>query len=193
MLSRKEFDQVFDSLYIIQNRDEFWWLYEKVAALNPKIIIEIGVEQGGTLKFWQSLLPKDGMLIGIDADPLTLTKVLENWDNSSKKLEANLSQPKLLDLKILTGWSTDFATAIAVGKALNHKRADFLFIDASYTPDKRAHQASEAEKEFTIYKGFVRDGGLIGFDDIHDLKSFLTKLPHLEMPPAAQRIALYRK
>ena len=49
-----------------QAHTEFFSLVNIVEKMNPHVIIEVGVENGGSLKFWELILKPGDLLIGID-------------------------------------------------------------------------------------------------------------------------------
>jgi len=155
-LNWEKFNEIWDSVYVVQDRDELFWLVNKVESLNPKAIIEIGVEKGGTLKFWERVLPPRGLLVGIDRmDPEA--NVGWDWKSSGR------------DIALIHGDSADTKTIIEVARFFSYTKADFLFIDATHTNEA-------VKRDFENYLPFVRSGGLVGFHDINDVKGFFNSL-----------------
>jgi len=148
-------NEKFDSLWSpvegcpAQNRDELFWLVNKVESINPEIIIEIGVARGGTLRYWEQLVPKGGTVIGIDKDLKILKQIEEWWDyhNSDRNLHLIIRD------------SLNEVTIKQVKQILSGRQADFLFINGHHDPEY-------VFREFVTYGALVRYGGLIGFHDI---------------------------
>jgi predicted O-methyltransferase YrrM len=111
-------------------------LAEAVRKLEPRLICEIGVQEGGTLRYWMQAAP-EAIIIAIDPEQFE-------------------SEPHGRNLRRLIGLSTD-------DKALEFVRAssplDFLFIDGD-------HSYQGAFSDFTRYAPLVRPGGLIALHDI---------------------------
>ena len=151
-MDKTKFQEVFNSVHIVQDPTELFWLVNLVEKLNPKIIIEIGVEDGGSLKFWEQLLPEGGTLIGIDiCDPQP--KVAWNWRGSSREIH------------LINGNSGDINVLQGVLQILNGRKVDFLFIDGE-------HSNQAVQRDFSLYSGFVRSGGLVGFHDLFEAMNF---------------------
>lgn len=146
-MDRERFDRIFRGGYVVQNPDELYWLVGFAEALNPTAIIEIGVEMGGTLKFWEEILPPGGLLIGVDVNPLTPERIDWPWRQSDRKV------------KLIIGDSIDPATVSRVGQALEGKAVDFLYVDGN-------HDLPHVSGDFRSYGQFVRSGGLVGFHDV---------------------------
>ena len=153
------------------------WLVEKVEKIiekntsqgKPSTILEIGIEMGGTLNIWRSLLNqncigKENILIGIDTSP---------------NIQFDISKSEITT-ELIIGDSHDIDTLRKVKKILFDKRLsipnedimrqlDFVYIDGEHTPDA-------AKKDFYMYGGLVRNGGAVGFHDYFDVKKFLDLL-----------------
>lgn len=82
-----------------------------LAGLRPKIVVEIGVAEGGTLWAWQRLAPT---VIGVDIAP-------------------RVTAPT--DALLITGDSHDESTAGAVEDALVWDPIDCLFLDGDHSYD----------------------------------------------------------
>jgi len=161
-----------NGLYFVQDVEEFAWLIEKVLKLNPKIIIEIGVESGGTLKIWKDLIQNDGVVIGID-----LQNKINQFDYKSCKKEVHLVE----------GCSYDKKTVDRVYEILNGRLPDFVFIDGEHTN-------FAAQKDMDNYGYLVKPRGIVGFHDGQDIKEMFDKLQgEKEMLTTQYRTAYWRK
>jgi len=165
----------FKEYYVVQDQKELEWLSQNVSDLKPTAILEIGVEYGGTLKLWETLLPqnKQSLLIGIDDDP---TRIRWQWYSSP------------VTIYIVKGNSHNVYAQADVASLLGKERKfDFLFIDAEHTPQAAAQDAA-------MYGQLVRHGGIIGFHDTKDIASFLDTLPkeNLEYKSETIGTAIYK-
>jgi len=132
-----------------QNFFEFWSLFCFLQNfVQPKIIIEIGVFRGGTIKFWQSILSKDGVLIGVDNNERgKMESVKQLYQNDSR-------------VKLLFGDSDSSKILFCVSSILSgNLKADILFIDGN-------HKSEIVFEDYKNYRSFVRPGGLVIFHDI---------------------------
>lgn len=136
------------TIHTLQKRSEIIALARAVAALKPKIILEIGTARGGTLLIWSSLASQK--VISCDLVHRVPQKPL---------LEALPPPGSTCKVQLLTGNSHEAAFKHRVAQALNGERADFLFIDGDHT------EAGVAQ-DYNDYKEFVRPGGIIAFHDI---------------------------
>lgn len=165
-------EQRKNGLYFVQDIDEFAWLIEKVIDLNPKIIIEIGVEGGGTLKIWKDIISNDGLVIGVD-----LQNKIDQFDYKSCGKEVHLVE----------GSSYDNETVEKVKQILNGKQPDFVFIDGDHTN-------FAAQKDIENYGYLVKLGGIVGFHDGQDIiKEFDALEGEKEMLSSTYRTAYWRK
>lgn len=163
---RIEFDvrgllkRLFEDYYIVQNFSELEWLAEKVKDLNPSVILEVGIEKGGTLKVWEQLLRQDknSILIGIDLSSSV------SWNTRESKVNIHLIEGNSHDLSMLD----------KVKEILGDRKVDFVYIDGEHT-------SPAAKQDFEMYESLVKPGGLVGFHDIGDVKDFLDTLPQYKL------------
>jgi len=150
-MNRPQFDNIFKIYKPVQHPDELYWLVQKVERLNPKIILEIGVQKGATLFVWNSVLSEkyhnkgDCLLIGID-----LNNNL-SWD--ARKSKTNI--------KLLVTDSRKKETIYIVKKLLQNRPIDFLFIDGNHSEDG-------VTSDYQNYSIFVRKGGLVALHDLYN-------------------------
>jgi cephalosporin hydroxylase len=136
------------TIHTLQQRSEIIALAKAVAALQPKIILEIGTARAGTLLVWSSL-----------AAEKVITCDLVHRDAQRSLLEALPPPGSACKVTLLTGNSHAAAFKQRVTQELGGKKADFLFIDGDHTE-------SGVAQDYNDYKEFVRPGGIIAFHDI---------------------------
>lgn len=136
------------TIHTLQKRSEILALATAVAALKPKVVLEIGTARGGTLLIWSSLASQQ--VISCD---------LVHREAQKPLLEALPPPGSTCRVQLLTGNSHDAAFKQRVAQALAGQKADFLFIDGDHTE-------SGVAADFNDYKEFVRPGGIIAFHDI---------------------------
>lgn len=135
---------IADDSQASQGHAELYWLLNKVDAIKPKVVLEIGVHRGFSLKVWQEAW-KPKRMIGVDNET---NEFIEGMINS-RELKANF----------LIADSHDPLTLGAVQVYLDEDKVDFLFIDGDHT-----YQG--VKQDFEIYSPLVRKGGIIAFDDM---------------------------
>jgi len=132
----------------VQMRDEILALANAVKSINPKIILEIGTCNGGTLFIWSNIA----------------TDTVITCDLNKTKVREDLYQqfpPDSSDCKIisLAGDSHNDKFLETVKTKLGNKPVDFLFIDGDHTE-------AGVRQDYAMYSPLVRSGGLIAFHDI---------------------------
>ena len=144
----------------IQVPHELEQLIEAVQQIQPRNIMEIGTEGGGTFYAWCKIA--SGLKISVDlpsgASGSGRFTDAEALSERTKKLKA-LSK----DVHVITGDSHSPMIRQKVKDILGTELAflDFLFIDGD-------HSYSGVRLDYQHYKNFVRKGGLIAFHDIKD-------------------------
>lgn len=140
-----------------QDRGEVTSLARRVAALAPRVIVEIGTRGGGTLFFWSQSSPELELLVSID-----LPGGIHGGgypEQSSKFYRRFVSNCPNCRLELMRTDSQIAATRAALEKLLAGRAIDFLFIDGD-------HRYEGVKKDFALYRPLVRPGGLIAFHDI---------------------------
>jgi predicted O-methyltransferase YrrM len=143
-MDKDRFEQIFNgelggmNAHIAQDPQELWQVVQRLNVLRPRRALEIGVDYGGTTRFWQLLT--DGLVIAIDVD---LEKVVVDFSGHAPPL-------------LLRGDSTDPETIASAKKRAPY---DFLFIDGG-------HDYPTVKSDWDNYSPMVRPGGLVGFHDV---------------------------
>lgn len=137
--------QIAQSAYGHATQDplEFACLLDKVLALAPRIVLEVGVSFGGTLTAWGKAASGDALLIGVDCD-ISPARVYHHLGQRSVLIEGDSAAEGTLD---------------AVESLLNGRQVDFLFVDG-------CHEEGPCRADLENYVPFVRSGGLVGMHDV---------------------------
>ena len=136
------------TIHTLQKRSEIIALAKAVAALKPKIILEIGTARAGTLLVWSSI-----------ASEKVISCDLVHRNAQRALLEALPPPASKCKVQLLTGNSHEAAFKRRVAEGLDGRKADFLFIDGDHTE-------SGVAQDYNDYKEFVRPGGIIAFHDV---------------------------
>lgn len=123
---------------IAQDPKELWQVIKQLNVLQPKRSLEIGIQYGGTTRFWQIITA--GQVVAIDMDTSQLTVDFSGYT---------------LPL-IIQGDSTARET---IATAKTHAPYDFLWIDGGHTYEI-------AKSDWDNYSPMVRPGGLVGIHDV---------------------------
>jgi predicted O-methyltransferase YrrM len=129
-----------------QNEQEIAAFLEFAARHRPRVVCEIGTQDGGNLFLLGAHLTTVDLLVGIDLHvrhKALLRRVLDR------------RRPPVF----VEGSSYAERTAARVRRALGGLPIDLLFIDGD-------HSYGGAVRDYLIYGPLVRDGGLIAFHDI---------------------------
>lgn len=150
---------------------ELWQLFDR---MQPHIILEIGVAQGGTFSSWCQLAPDDALLIGIDrsvddcapfsgrpvhpdlnSDPdAPLLKTREG--GGAYRLKRRGSNQRI---EMINGWTYEENVMKKLLTILNGRKIDWIFHDAS-------HAAEMTAKDYELFWPLVAPGGAMAFHDI---------------------------
>lgn len=151
MITYEEYSARFDELMSahqtpVQDKAEFWNLLSMVQDLNPKNILEIGSEKGGTAYFWNRVCGTEespGKLVCVDAaNNFRMELGLPNCEFVF--LEGNSHSPE-----IYSAVMAQFPNGV-----------DFLFLDGD-------HWYDGVKEDFEKFSPLVAAGGIIAFHDIH--------------------------
>ncbi len=155
---------------LTQRKHEIISLWELYRRAKPKVVVEIGVAQGGTFAGWCALGEPDATIIGIDR---CINDCLpRNNENVHPSIAAQKSYPmseqgggifalgkKQQTIRAINGWSTEDATFNQLVNILAGRKIDWLWTDSS-------HEASMFAKEFEMYWPLVADGGVFCTHDV---------------------------
>ena len=133
---------------MLQIPAEITRLARLVAALKPRIILEIGTARGGTLLLWASLASE--RVISCDIEDMRVQAPLYT---------AFPPPGSRCRVTLLSGNSHDLAFQRRLTEELKGAQVDFLFIDGDHTE-------AGVTADYHGYRGIVRPGGLIAFHDI---------------------------
>ena len=142
-------------LYPNQDREEIAGLAERVQAITPQVIVELGTRGGGTLFLWSQCAL--AVLVSIDLPggihgggyPVQRAKLYRLFVRNHPTCH----------LDLLRRDSQTAATKSELVSLLDGRAIDFLFIDAD-------HRYTGVKKDYELYADLVRPGGLIAFHDI---------------------------
>lgn len=139
----------------IQIKEEIRGLLRVLRAIDPKVLIEIGTAEGGTLFLFCKVANPRATIISVDLPRGAFGGGYPKW--KIPLYQSFVKRPQKLHL--LRADSHDPATLDRVKQVLRGKRADFLFIDGDHTYEG-------VKKDFQLYSPLVKNGGIIAFHDI---------------------------
>lgn len=137
-------------LGIIQKEEELIAFAGFVTGIRPKNVLEIGSWKGGLFYIMSQILPHEGVKMSVD---------LDGYNNFDMKARNERMITWADNVKILNANSHDQSTYDWVKNNLGNEKLDFLMIDGD-------HSYEGSKMDYEMYKGFVREGGWIGFHDI---------------------------
>lgn len=131
-----------------------------VANHQPKIILEIGSANGGTLARWFEI-PSVHEVISVDY-PVGIHGG-QGFQERTYVISDALEQVNLTNKRFhsVNGDSRDPYLVNRVNEILNGRKIDFLFIDGDHTYEG-------VKGDFEIYKQFLSDDAIVGFHDVID-------------------------
>ncbi len=148
-MDKDRFEQVFNGelggwdsckgdARIAQDPQELWQVVQRLNVLQPDRALEIGVNYGGTTRFWQIIT--NDLVVSVDTDT---DKVVVDFSDYTLPL-------------FIQGDSTDPEIIAKVGELAPY---DFLYIDGG-------HDYQTAKSDWDNYSPMVKPGGLVGFHDV---------------------------
>lgn len=153
-----------------QRRHEITMLWELYRRAAPKVVVEIGVAQGGTFAAWCVLGRPDATLIGIDRcvddcrprqgdqiSPHIVHHPVNRSTTNGGGMYALGRNNQII--KPINGWSHSPAVMEELLLILQGRKIDWLWHDAS-------HEAGMARRDFDLYWPLVAEGGVAAFHDI---------------------------
>jgi len=141
--------------WIKQEPTELKALSEKLQVLRPKVVLEIGTAQGGSLFVFTKLAADDAMIISVDLPDGDFGGGYASYKADFYKSFATRDQ----QMHLLRADSHSEQTFQSVKEILKGRKIDFLFIDGD-------HRYDGVKKDYEMYKQLVSNDGLIGFHDI---------------------------
>ena len=141
--------------WIKQIHFEILGLTQAVEKLNPKVIVEVGTNMGGSLFCFTKVATSDALIISVDLPdgmggggyPLYRSDFYKSFATNNQKMH------------LLRENSHDDNTLNKVKQILGNQKIDFLFLDGD-------HSYEGIKQDFEMYSPLVRSGGLVGFHDI---------------------------
>ena len=139
--------ELFNKYQAEQRVPEVIWFYRAVEKIKPKVIVEIGIKEGGNLKILSTHLDEKGLCIGIDPRQ----EIPWKMDDA------------LCTMHHIKGSSHSKSTVEELKKILKKRKIDVLFIDGD-------HSTEGMLADYNDYAPFVKKGGIIAVHDIYYLK-----------------------
>jgi predicted O-methyltransferase YrrM len=139
----------------LQIRSEVAGLLDRVKALEPKVVLEIGTANGGSLLLFARTAHPQATLISIDLGPRAFRHGYAVWRIPLYRRFASPGQT----LHLLRADSHDPATRARVKELLGDRSVDFLFIDGD-------HSDAGVRADWELFHDLVRPVGLIALHDI---------------------------
>ncbi len=145
-MTKKEFDNYFSLKRIVQDKQEVEQLIFKVLnPLQPKLILEIGLEGGSTSNIWRHYCKRlDGLFIGVDTvvshakDFLTIN----GYDFHTKLIQGRSQDPNIIN---------------EVRDSIEGK-FDFIYLDG-------AHELDQVYLDIKNYYPMLRYEGVMALHD----------------------------
>lgn len=138
-----------------QFREELTLLASEVERLQPKVILEIGTANGGTLFMSSRLADENALIISIDLPGGDFGGGYPDWKVPVYKSFAKKTQ----QLDLIRADSHSLETFNRIEAILAGRKVDYLFIDGDHT-------YSGAKQDFEMYKQLVGNKGVVAFHDI---------------------------
>jgi len=150
-MEKDVFNTLFNLVKPVQDWNELYSLVNKVELEGVNRILEIGVEGGGTGKFWLTVIKNktNRLYIGVDTN---ISKVGDKFD-------------EFIDfgfVHMVEGESQSTTSINSVKKILGSSLFDFIYIDGS-------HKMEDVYKDVINYYPLLKNGGIMAFHDYGDI------------------------
>ena len=141
-------------------------LLDRVRDLCPRVILEIGTANGGTLFMFTRVAATNAMLISIDLPGGDFGGGYPTW---RAPLYRRFALPEQ-DIRLMRGDSHNSTIIENLHHILNGQPVDFLFLDGDHT-------YSGVKQDHESFAPLVRVGGLVAFHDIQPIDDGRTEVP----------------
>ena len=138
-----------------QTAEEILWLLAQVRERQPRVVVEIGTDEGGTLFLWPRAAAPDALIVALDSRPMGRLGRVSPYALVRRGFARNGQRVKLL----LPRDSHDPRTVEELRRLLSGASVDFLFIDGD-------HSYEGVKMDFDLYSPLVRPGGIVALHDI---------------------------
>lgn len=139
----------------VQVRYEILELLKTLDKMNPKALLEIGTENGGTLFLFSRVASSDAIIISVDKPTGFFGMGYDKWRTSLYRSFTSKGQ----QLHLVQKDSHNISTLEEVKVILRGRKIDFLFLDADHTYEG-------VRRDFEMYSPLVDKNGIIAFHDI---------------------------
>jgi predicted O-methyltransferase YrrM len=139
----------------LQNRSEIFPFATLLQQRKPRVVVEIGTANGGTLFVWCAVADPNAVIISIDLPGGIHGGGYPRWKSF---IYRKFAKPKQT-LHLLRVDSHLSSTRDRLKAILPPGGIDFLFIDGDHTYEG-------VKKDFELYSPLVRRGGIVAFHDI---------------------------
>lgn len=145
-----------------QVKSEIEKVLSKLAAIKPKLIMELGTGKGGNFFLLCKAAPHDSKLISLDMRGGVFGGGYPIW----RLLMFKFFKKRRQKLVFVRQDSHNFHTLDIISKICNNQNIDFLFIDGDHTYEG-------VKKDFEMYSSLVKKNGIIALHDILPSKDSL--------------------
>jgi cephalosporin hydroxylase len=160
LTARQLVDLVFSDswarfFWIKQEYSEILRLCEQLEKIKPKIVLEIGTAQGGSLFLFTKLAAPDAIIISIDLPNGEFGGGYEDYKSNFYRSFATGNQV----MHLFREDSHSENTRKKVEAIIGTRKIDFVFIDGDHTYEG-------VKTDFLLYAPLADRNGIIGFHDI---------------------------
>ena len=177
-LSEKEIETLWQGSYVENYVNEMASVLREIDRMGQcRSILEIGVNFGGTLRLWESVVPPGHLVVGVDKDPATIGKMtgkvtadrtscaggglVNNWELAETYgiIHRFVSDREVF---VVIGDSAAPEVAAAVQHLLRGRKFDVLFHDG-------IHYGPGPVYDYYNFEDMLRDYGLLCVADVGNM------------------------
>jgi len=149
------YSKYFGLIQPAQVKSEITSLMDLLFKEKPKVVMEVGTMNGGTLFLFSRIAADDALLLSVD---LPWARYGYGYPKYKVPLYRSFVKPDQA-LHLLRANSHDASTFQKVRNLLENREIDFLFLDGDHTYEG-------IRQDFEMYSPLVKRGGIVGFHDI---------------------------
>lgn len=139
----------------MQVRSEIQALLEFLDQRNPRVVLEIGAPNGGSLWLFSRVAAPDAFIVSVDLPRTSQHMGYADWHQSVYRSFAQIEQT----IRLVRGDTHMPETAEAICKILDGRKVDFLLIDGD-------HSYEGVKSDWADYRGLLAPDGVLAFHDI---------------------------
>jgi SAM-dependent methyltransferase len=158
-------DDIWRDFYIENTRADLDAAWDAAAPSNPVNVLELGVCNGGSLRYWSERVPENGLVVGVDISPTIFDQITGkvrkgNWQIREMVTDNIARLESSREVYVVCGDSSRPETRQWVEGLLGDRKFDLFYHDAM-------HYDVIPLQDINNYQHLLRMGGTLIVADTH--------------------------